>query len=206
MKKILKAVMLPAVALMTVGCATLSQEECEVADWRSIGYEDGMRGHTADRIGEHRKACAEFGVSPDLDGYLAGRDEGLLRYCTERNGYKLGVAGSGYKPVCPEAVESAFRSGYEYGLEVHKLEKELAGLNKAIEKLTAERSLVDEDIASRESEILAESTPVARRLEALKEMREFEADKESIEHELMEAEASLSTLASEVSAMKDRAP
>ena len=45
------------------GCATMSGDECLTSDWNAIGYEDGARGYTADRIGKHRKACAKHGVS-----------------------------------------------------------------------------------------------------------------------------------------------
>jgi hypothetical protein len=44
------------------GCATLSESECEAADWRIIGLEDGAAGKPISQIGKHRKACAEYGV------------------------------------------------------------------------------------------------------------------------------------------------
>jgi len=44
-------------ALLTLsGCAGMSAEECAVSDWRTIGFEDGSMGYTADRVGNHRKA------------------------------------------------------------------------------------------------------------------------------------------------------
>ena len=47
-------------------CATMSESECEEADWEIIGLEDGAQGHPLSHIGQHRKACAEYGVKPDL--------------------------------------------------------------------------------------------------------------------------------------------
>ena len=44
------------------GCATMSAEECATGDWHMIGFEDGSMGYTVDRLGQHRKACAKYGV------------------------------------------------------------------------------------------------------------------------------------------------
>jgi len=56
----------------TTGCSTLSQEECLVADWQLIGREDGAVGRDASYIGNHRKACADYGIVPDLQEYQHG--------------------------------------------------------------------------------------------------------------------------------------
>ncbi|MEH6578134.1 MAG: DUF2799 domain-containing protein [Amphritea sp.] len=69
------------------GCATLDREECLNADWHLIGYEDGSAGRLPEQVGEHRQACAEYAVVPDMDAYLQGRSQGLVNYCTEENGY-----------------------------------------------------------------------------------------------------------------------
>ena len=37
------------------GCATLDKDECMLADWRLIGYEDGVAGKSAAAVGEYRK-------------------------------------------------------------------------------------------------------------------------------------------------------
>ena len=62
---------LAAAALLLQGCASMNQDECLVSDWRLVGYEDGAAGQPANRIGEHRKACASYGVTPDLTAYRA---------------------------------------------------------------------------------------------------------------------------------------
>ena len=49
------------------GCATMSQDECRMADWYSVGFEDGVRGAGADNIGKHREACAEHGIAADVE-------------------------------------------------------------------------------------------------------------------------------------------
>ena len=52
--------------LLITGCASLDKQECRLADWRMIGYEDGAAGRSGTRIGDHRAACAQHGVIPDM--------------------------------------------------------------------------------------------------------------------------------------------
>src|SRR5215468_2471108 len=93
---------LAAVGLATLlaGCASMSKDECLAVDWRTIGYEDGVEGRSGDRIAEHRKACAKYGVRADLDLYQQGRNQGLREFCQPVNGYRLGVRGGTYYGVC----------------------------------------------------------------------------------------------------------
>lgn len=51
--------------LLLSSCATLSKQECVVGDWQTIGYNDGVAGHYADRLASHTKACAKASVAPD---------------------------------------------------------------------------------------------------------------------------------------------
>ncbi len=69
------------IILSIVGCATMDKDECLVADWRLVGFQDGAQGKSAAAIGTYREDCASYRVVPDLDAYQAGRREGLLQYC-----------------------------------------------------------------------------------------------------------------------------
>ena len=80
-------------------CTTLSEEECIYADWRVIGFEDGVRGFGLDRLVGHRQACAGVGVIPDPLSYEQGRNAGLLRYCTLSSGLRVGKSGGSYSHV-----------------------------------------------------------------------------------------------------------
>src|SRR5687767_3457821 len=73
-------------ALATACSSSMSKDECRTVDWRTVGYEDGVAGRAGDRIGDHRRACAEYGVSPNLAAYQAGRTQGLREYCQPHNG------------------------------------------------------------------------------------------------------------------------
>jgi len=88
------------------GCSSgLSKNECVTADWHMIGYEDGLHGLPAGRIGVHRVACAKFQVTPNLAAYTEGRERGLLEFCQPRNGFRVGLNGWSYANVCSAASE-----------------------------------------------------------------------------------------------------
>lgn len=103
-------------------CATLTPDECLYADWRGIGYEDGVQGRAPEFLSHHRQACAKVGVTPDVDAYRAGRDDGIDVFCRPANAYQLGREGYSYTGVCPDYSEGAFLAAYGDGLAVFRLE------------------------------------------------------------------------------------
>ena len=145
-----------AAALILCGCATLTPEECQYADWRAIGYEDGIEGKELSILGRHREACAKVGVTPDIDAYRAGRDEGIRIFCEPGNGYRLGREGYSYTGVCPAGMEREFLAAHAEGMVIFNLEAdvqrvadEIASIDYAIEDAEGEiadaRKLLDED-------------------------------------------------------------
>jgi len=108
-----------AMVLMLTGCASLSKEECLNANWYSIGFSDGVNGYKANRQNRHRKTCAEYNVSLDLDDYLSGRERGLMKYCVPYNAYKTGLRGYAYNDVCPSTLAPSFYDAYRDGRELH---------------------------------------------------------------------------------------
>jgi hypothetical protein len=113
------------VALAIAGCATMSKEQCLQGDWRGVGYGDGASGYPTSRIDDHAKACAKTGVTPDASLYAQGRAEGLVRYCTEMNGFSVGRGGGVYHNVCPMPAESEFLGGYADGERVYRAAQRL---------------------------------------------------------------------------------
>ncbi|MCA8888951.1 MAG: DUF2799 domain-containing protein, partial [Parvularculaceae bacterium] len=72
----------------------MSKEECRLADWQAIGYEDGARGAPVSAISARREICAKkANVAPDMDAYLVGRAQGLEIFCRPSNGFELGARG-----------------------------------------------------------------------------------------------------------------
>ena len=116
--------------LILAGCASLSKNQCLNADWYAVGLEDGAVGRPLERLGDHRRACAEYNVTPQTERYLGGRNEGLKTFCNYERGYSNGRAGYAYVPVC--AAESGFSAGYQRGRELHDLTQRLTEVRNQI--------------------------------------------------------------------------
>jgi len=115
-----------AAAALLGACATgMGRDECVAADWRTIGYEDGLHGLPPDRIGAHRTACAKHQVTPNLAAYGEGRERGLREYCQPKNGFRAGINGQAYLNVCSGAAEAAFVDSYRHGRHIHDARAEL---------------------------------------------------------------------------------
>lgn len=130
------------------GCSTTTMDkaECRTVSWRTVGYEDGVAGLPADRIGLHRRACAEYGVSPDLEAYLDGRSAGLREYCQPHNGYRAGASGAEYYDSCPAELAPAFVAAYESGHELFIRERRVADAEDAIAARRAEIGRLESSI------------------------------------------------------------
>lgn len=140
-----KVLLLSAAALVLSSCATMNKSECLTANWNTIGFGDGSKGYSASRIDQHRSACAEHGIAPDLTAYNAGRDKGLAQYCIPATGYNKGLSGSSYNGVCKGHNERAFLDAFNYGNAIYKEKAVLS-------KLKRDYSNADYNITSLEKE------------------------------------------------------
>jgi len=139
MKRILTiAVVSGAVALLG-SCATMSEDQCLAGDWGGKGYQDGLNGRAPERLDDHAKACAKFGVTPNPTAYYSARDQGLRTYCRWDNGFRVGRNGSTYNGVCTPDEERNFLPAYEDGRRIHAVEQAVASaesaLNSAISRI-----------------------------------------------------------------------
>ena len=131
------------------GCA-LSKQECLEGDWYGIGYKDGSRCKENDRLLDHKKACAQYRVLPNESAYHRGRNEGLVVYCTEQNGYEMGSDIDKYNGVCPSEFEQMFLHGYLRGLDIAEDELHWEITQKSRE--LAENALALRDLNRKEYE------------------------------------------------------
>ena len=180
--------LLPAMAIVASlflqGCATLNKEECVVADWRLIGYQDGVAGKSAAAVGTYRKDCAEYAVVPDLDAYQAGRIEGLQEYCKVDNGYRLGRAGKGYATVCPADLEPGFRLAYNEGREIYIARSAVKKTRARIKTLQTDLAHIEEDSKYLLVDLVSDGLKGSERVSILYELSELGKDKDAIEYEL----------------------
>lgn len=110
--------------LLLAACASLSEGECKTGDWRGIGFSDGAEGRSEGYISRHQKACADFGIVPDLQAWLAGRAEGLKAYCTPAKAYRVGRDGDSLSPVCTPAQVSSMEQAYFFGRQYYDIDQE----------------------------------------------------------------------------------
>ena len=189
--------------LLVSACATLSEDECRVADWQIIGFEDGSRGYHPQRLGEHREACAEYGIRPDMDRYMTGHREGLLHYCTYNNGYALGRRGGQYGNVCPPETEQVFIEGFNRGRALYQQEQRISRLDKQIQGLETdieqfqlemednEHLIISDEATPRErSELLWRNHELSHLIEEnLAELEQLRLDRDEQVHRLREMQA-----------------
>jgi Protein of unknown function (DUF2799) len=192
------------IALATSGCSTMSKSECLAVDWRTVGYEDGVAGYSGDRIAQHRKACAKYGVQTDLTQYQAGRDQGLHEYCKPANGYRLGARGGSYGGVCPVELEGGFVSAFEVGHQLYTLgarvseaKSQLAAKRRELERVeqgiaeNAAAALSSDTSKEERKDAVVDTAELAERAGRLKaEIRQLEHDTVRYEHEYEEYRAS----------------
>lgn len=116
------------------GCTSMTPEECAAADWRQIGYADASRGNDQSRIDDHRRACAEAGVTPDLNAYLAGFDKGLPNYCTRETGFNQGSRGNAAPSQCNNKRFYDFVDGYDNGRRYYAIDQKRLAVEEDLKK------------------------------------------------------------------------
>ena len=150
--------------LQMSGCSTgMGKDQCVVADWRTIGYEDGLHGYPADRIGVHRVACAKYQVTPNLAAYSEGRERGLIEYCQPKNGFRVGLYGNGYANVCSGSTEPAFVDSYRYGRQIYDARTELRNTQSRLRSARDGLAQTDAAMASVTAELVLPNVPTDRR-------------------------------------------
>jgi hypothetical protein len=166
--------------LLLQGCASIGRDECQVADWYTVGLEDGARGAAPDAIARYRKACAEHGVTPDLNAYMSGRAEGLASFCTPGSGFNVGAQGGAYAGVCPPELESAFLEAYGSGRKLYELE---VAANEAEYRLASaqdELAHVRKTIAGKQAALVAGEATTEERLQMALDIRDLARREEEL--------------------------
>lgn len=151
----------------------MSADECAMSDWRTIGFEDGAAGYPADRIGQHRKACAKHGVAPDFDAYQAGRREGLRQYCQPSRGFNLGTRGGRYNGVCPGDMEPGFVDAFNSGHRLYSLRAQVNSANNQISARQAERERTNNRIGEIGIALISSETSTEDRVLLLVELKDL---------------------------------
>lgn len=134
-EKLFRVCVAACLGLLMASCATMSPQECKVANWREVGLGDGLSGQTVPHLDERIKDCRKAGVAIDLRAYHEGRELGLLSYCRLENAIPLGLSGGSYAGVCPPSIDAAFQQRFQLALAVHDLRRAVASLDDRSEWL-----------------------------------------------------------------------
>lgn len=170
------------------GCATMSEQECLVSDWRTVGFTDGAAGRPVETIGHYSEACAKHGVAPDLASYRAGHEEGMAQFCQPSRGFEYGHRGARYQGTCPSALEGDFLAGYNQGHQLFVLESSVRSLSSQLAQSTRALDQIKKDITAKEAQLIAEGTSAQERVTLLADAKELSRRQGEVEAHITELE------------------
>jgi len=168
------------------GCAGMSGDECITSDWAAIGYEDGARGYTTDRISQRRKACAKHGVTPDFAAYQNGRQQGLVEYCQPGRGFDVGSNGGRYNGVCSVDLEADFLDAYNAGYHLYTLRSNVNRANSAINAKERELQRIKDEMRTKEASLISEETTTEERVLLLVDLKDLSERTGQLEAEIQD--------------------
>jgi len=184
-RSVMQAIALLAIALVA-GCATLSESQCAANDWHTVGYSDGVSGQDSSRLLKHQNACMKHGVTPDRMAYMAGWEEGVVRYCTPDNGFQQGQRGSSYRNVCPSDLEPGFHEAYLAGRELHLAQAEITRMQRSIVSKSKQLENVEKDLREAEARLVAGDTSEIERMRWLDETKSLARTQGKLESQITE--------------------
>ena len=125
--------------------------ECQTMNWEEKGKADGEQGRKIDLLYSYIKKCDKVGAPFSADLYRKGREEGLYVYCSNQNGYELGLNKKRVqKDICPFNMFPEFQAYYDKGRNYKKLEKQKTVLDKKITRLSKTIAILEDTKAQRE--------------------------------------------------------
>jgi hypothetical protein len=186
----LKLGLLAAAAALS-GCNSMSAQECQSTDWRTVGYEDGVNGYAGDRIGRYRNACSEHGITPNLAEYQAGREQGLREFCKPVNGFHLGERGGGYNGVCPTDLDRPFVDAYQSGRQLYALRSRVGSTQDEIDAMHSEMEQIDHNLVTIGAQMVDPTTSNEQRAQLVLDTKRMAERKGEIKTRIPQLESDL---------------
>ena len=190
-QKKMQASVVSLLALSIAGCATMNREECLIADWRSVGFEDGRDGELTSYVRQHRKACAEHGVTPDLEQYLAGHSQGIAEYCQPDNAFQMGLRGRSYRGECPAGMDAAFVERHAEGYGLYERREKVDQLRREIERNRTKISEIQLTMNQKRRQLSSPDTPPEQRASIRAEIDQLFDQEQSRQREVWRLERRL---------------
>jgi len=178
-----------AISFVLAGCTRgMDTAECVTADWRAIGFEDGSNGRGANAIASGRKACAEHGVTPNFEAYMAGRDRGLAQYCRPQNGYRLGTRGVRYSGVCPSAQEPAFQAAHTEGYGLFQRRATVSKIAKRLQNRERRANKIEHELVETTAQLVGAGVEVVKRAAMGVKIKQLAEEKAEVELAIQQLE------------------
>jgi len=177
-------ILVPVALLGLSGCATMNADECATSDWTAIGFEDGSRGYTPDRLGSHRKACAKHGVTPDFAAYQRGHAQGVETFCEPGRAFNYGASGGKYSGVCPADMEPEFLQAYNAGHKLHSLRSSVSAASSMIYSKEQELERTEKRVVAAEAAVISDQTTSEERVLLLDELKNLSERTGKLEAEI----------------------
>lgn len=154
-------------ALALAACATtprpaMTAAQCQVADWKQIGYQDGAQGRAAERFVARQEACVASGYGADQAAYMAGRRDGIWNWCQPAQAFQHGLGGNGYSGQCPIDLDGAFRDAHAEGMRANQALAAVRSAESALSSLRSERDDIERKIDANEAGLIASQTDEER--------------------------------------------
>ena len=186
MRRILATMILFALA----GCASsgMEQAECQTANWRAIGYEDGALGLGPDAFGTRRKACAEHGIAAKFAAYRAGHGEGLEVFCDPYNGYRLGTGGYRYGGVCPARLEGPFLAAHADGHGLFERQSAVTAIGNKLKYSKVRINQIEHLVVDKTAHLVSPTLSPAQRAATTIELKQLFEEKAELEGSLHQLE------------------
>jgi len=175
-------------SLFFSGCATLNKSECINANWQMIGMEDGAKGRRSTHIGQHREACAEHNVVPNLVQYQSGYKTGISQFCTESSGYAKGKSGYRYNGICPSELSENFLSGYRRGSQLYALSSSIRNYRSKISSHRYELKKIKKKVTLIETTMISSTATSDQRIIMLRDLRDLQKRQGKLESNIRRME------------------
>ncbi|MEM8766911.1 MAG: DUF2799 domain-containing protein [Pseudomonadota bacterium] len=179
----------------------MSESQCAVGDWETIGYRDGVNGQRSTRLLAHQDACMKHGFSPDREEYMLGWEQGVREYCDPNNGFHIGSRGGNHANVCPSDLKAGFLTAYRDGKTLYDARLAVANLEWEIDQKTNRLAEVKSQIVSVAAAQLSTELTAADRIELGDQLRRLYEEQELLKDEIPELEARLADKSRELDAL-----
>jgi hypothetical protein len=179
----------------------MSENQCAVGDWQTVGYRDGVNGKRSSALLRHQDACMEHGIAPDRTSYMLGWKEGARDYCQPNNGFYLGERGLAHNNVCPQELRAGFLTAYQDGQRLYNARLAVSNLEWEIDQKTGRLDVIKSEIISAGATQLNGELTVEERVQLGARVQRLLDEQARLKQEIPDLEAELAIKARELDAL-----